>query len=128
MGELYIGGAGVGKGYRHREDLTASQFVELELVEGKVERLYRTGDRVRWQTDGNLRFGGRSDEQVKIRGYRIELEEIESALQDLEVISAASVVLGEYKGEKTLVGYVVLEKEISFEEIRLSYLQACPIT
>ena len=95
-GELFIGGDGVARGYRHRDDLTAERFV---LREG--ERLYRTGDLVRYRADGRIDFLGRNDRQVKIRGHRIELDEIEAALSSLPGVTGAAV---ELRGEK-LVAY-----------------------
>jgi non-ribosomal peptide synthetase component F/NRPS condensation-like uncharacterized protein len=97
-GELAIGGAGVARGYRNRPELTAQRFVHRENG-----RYYLTGDRVRWRSDGNLEFLGRTDDQLKLRGYRIEPGEIESQLVKHPGISAAKVVTR----NDTLVAYTV---------------------
>lgn len=89
-GELYIGGIGVAKGYLHREDLTKERFIQNPFGEG---RLYKTGDLVKKMEDGTIVYLGRMDFQVKIRGYRIELGEIESALQRMESVAQAVVVV-----------------------------------
>ena len=105
-GELYIGGLAVGRGYVRAAGLTAQRFVASPYGEG--ERLYRTGDRVRYLEDGNLEYLGRLDHQVKIRGYRIELGEIEALLlQHARVRHAVVVALEEGSGVKGLVAYVV---------------------
>jgi len=105
-GELYIGGAGVARGYLNRADLTAERFVASPFKANA--RLYRTGDLARWLPDGRLECIGRVDHQVKIRGYRIELEEIEAILSRYPAIRQCVVVAAEdSSGEKILVAYYV---------------------
>ncbi|MCI5131178.1 MAG: amino acid adenylation domain-containing protein, partial [Candidatus Electrothrix sp. EH2] len=91
-GEMYVGGAGVTKGYLNRPELTAEKFIEIKLF-GRTERIYKTGDLARWLPDGNLEYLGRIDNQVKLRGFRIELGEIEAALSRHEAVKEAVVTL-----------------------------------
>ncbi|BCA53909.1 hypothetical protein W02_10490 [Nitrospira sp. KM1] len=106
-GELYIGGEQVGRGYHGRPGLTAERFVPDALGAQPGQRLYRTGDQVRWRVDGTLEYLGRLDHQVKLRGFRIELGEIEAALLAQPGIREAVVVVRtEATGTKRLVGYV----------------------
>jgi nonribosomal peptide synthetase DhbF len=111
-GELYIGGAGLARGYLNQPGLTAERFVPSPLASCAGERLYRTGDRAKRHEDGNLEYLGRLDQQVKIRGYRIELGEIEAILRRHPGVGEAAVVVqkeegegGIARGEKRLVAY-----------------------
>lgn len=104
VGELYTGGDGVARGYLNRPELNAERFIPSPFVEG--DRLYKTGDQVRYLADGNIEFIGRIDHQVKIRGFRIELGEIETVLsQHPDVKQALAIVHKNSLGDKSLVVY-----------------------
>ncbi|MEY4544399.1 MAG: pyoverdine synthetase [Pseudomonadota bacterium] len=115
-GELYIGGAGVARGYRNRAALTAERFVPHPFSERGGERLYRTGDLARYRDDGVLEYLGRIDQQVKIRGYRIELGEIEARLLGCSGVKEAAVVARQALHGKQLVGYVVASTGNALDE------------
>ncbi|MDX1952010.1 MAG: amino acid adenylation domain-containing protein [Verrucomicrobiota bacterium] len=117
-GELHIGGPLLAKGYLNRPDLTEARFIPNEFSDNPDERLYKTGDLVRYREDGNLEFLGRLDDQVKIRGFRIELGEIESALlQHPDVREAALLARPDSQGEKRLVAYVTLRRSQPRQQI-----------
>ena len=127
VGEIYVGGGGLARGYINRAGLTAEKFVanpyaREEDIKRGYSRLYKTGDIGRYLADGNIEYIGRNDEQVKIRGYRIELGEIENVLQGYKGIKQSVVLAKEREeGDKYLVGYYVSEEEIDEEDIE-SYL------
>ncbi len=111
-GELYIGGAGLARGYLNAPELTAERFLAHPFSDVPGARLYRTGDRCRWLADGAIEFLGRLDHQVKVRGYRIELGEVESALLSHPSVREAAVVLDAgTAGAARLVAYVVSDGE-----------------
>src|ERR1051325_4361303 len=122
VGEIYVGGTGVARGYWGRPDLTAERFVPDESSQRGGERMYRSGDEGRRRVGGEMEYVGRKDGQVKVRGYRIELGEIEAVVKEYEGIREAVVVAVEGEGgEKRLVCYVrdrEGEEMVSMREVR----------
>ncbi|HXH10352.1 MAG TPA: amino acid adenylation domain-containing protein, partial [Alphaproteobacteria bacterium] len=106
-GEIYLGGMGLARGYRHRPALTAAAFVPDPFGEQPGTRLYKTGDLGRFLPDGSIEFLGRVDHQVKVRGYRIELGEIEAVIAEHPEVAQAAVIAVDRQDDKHLVGYVV---------------------
>lgn len=120
VGELYIGGAGLARGYWQHPDWSAERFVPNPYSAVPGERLFCTGDLVRWQADGQLLYIGRADQQVKLRGFRIELGEISAVLGRWSAVRENTVVVIEERGAKHLVAYVVpvADGGLAPEEIR----------
>ncbi|WP_202974843.1 phosphopantetheine-binding protein, partial [Corynebacterium pseudodiphtheriticum] len=111
VGELYVGGCGVARGYLNRADLTAERFLQDPFNPG---RMYRTGDLARWLPDGNLEYLGRNDDQVKVRGVRVELGEIESRLAALPGIDEAVVLVRDAR----LVAWFTAQQAPAIETLR----------
>ena len=124
-GEIFVGGAGVARGYLNRSDLTTNRFVPSRFVEG--DRLYKTGDLARYLPDGNIEYLGRNDFQVKIRGFRIELGEIEARLAEFEGVSGVKVIAREDSpGNKRLAAYYIANADIRPEALRAHLLASLP--
>ncbi|EOI00749.1 amino acid adenylation domain-containing protein [Enterococcus moraviensis ATCC BAA-383] len=121
-GELYIGGAGVSKGYLNQVELTAERFVSHPTFATDEDYLYRTGDLVKINADGLIDYLGRIDEQVKIRGYRIELSEISKQINELPNVLETLTIVNEASGTKEIVSYVVtdieLDKQLILEQLQ----------
>ncbi|RMM55392.1 non-ribosomal peptide synthetase, partial [Pseudomonas corrugata] len=123
-GEIYIGGAGVARGYLNRDDLTAERFLKDPFSAVQNARMYKTGDLGRYLPDGNIEYLGRNDDQVKIRGFRIELGEIEAKLAQYDAVKETVVLAREdVPGDKRLVAYFTQSEAVDIEVLR-SYLQA----
>lgn len=111
-GELYIGGAGVARGYLNRPELNERHFVPDPFTDHPDDQMYKTGDIVRWRSDGQLAFLGRQDSQVQLRGYRIELEEIEEHLRSHDEVGQGSVIVRtDESTNRRLFAYVTPESE-----------------
>ncbi|MDE1392763.1 lichenysin non-ribosomal peptide synthetase LicA [Bacillus paralicheniformis] len=124
-GELCIAGRGLARGYLNKPEETAKRFTEDPFVPG--ERMYRTGDAVKWLEDGRLEYIGRIDQQVKIRGFRIELSEIEVQLARLSEVQEAVVTdIEDAYGNKALCSYVVANEQLDTESLAWKLAQTLP--
>src|SRR5262249_30987313 len=124
-GEMYVGGAGLARGYLNHAELTAERFIPDPFAQQAGARLYRTGDLARRLSNGDIEYLGRADDQVKIRGFRIEPGEIETSLLTHPSLQAAVVVARpEINGDQRLCAYVVAQQngEIRIDELR-AYLR-----
>ena len=129
VGEIYIGGTGVARGYLRRPELTGTRFIDDPFSRESGARLYRTGDLGRWRINGTVEYLGRNDDQVKIRGYRIELGEIQSQLMQHPAVKEAAVIVREdIPGDKSLVAYFTARDEgvPTAEELRAHLKIALP--
>ena len=119
LGELWISGAHVTRSYLNRPEKTAEVYIDNPFNdEPKYSRIYRTGDIVRYQPDGNIQFAGRKDGQVKIRGFRIELKEVEAVIRQFPGIKDVTVQAFEYEnGGKFIAAYIVSDKQVDIKEL-----------
>ena len=118
VGELYIGGDGLARGYLHQPNLTHERFITVSFGDIGDSRLYKTGDLVRYLPDGNLEFLGRFDNQVKIRGFRIEPGEIETVLTQHPNVQQAVIIVNEIEpGDKRLVAYIISSQQPTPSEL-----------
>ena len=117
-GEMYVGGAGVARGYLNRSELTAERFIEDPFASEPGGRLYKTGDLALLLPDGDLQYMGRIDQQVKVRGFRIELGEIEAVLGLHAAVREAAVIAKERNGDNELIAYVVGKTAFSPDDLR----------
>jgi amino acid adenylation domain-containing protein len=122
MGELYVSGIGLARGYLNRSNLTAEKFIPNPFSDDPTDRLYKTGDWVRYLPEGNIEYLGRIDQQVKIRGFRIELGEIETVLnQNSSVQEAIVIVIEDESSDKRLIAYIV--SKLAPEQISITHLR-----
>lgn len=124
-GEIYIGGAGVGRGYHNRDELTRERFIDDPFKPGK--RLYRTGDVGVWLEDGRIDYLGRNDDQLSIRGHRVERQEIERCIARLACVQSAIVVpIERASASVELAAYYISSDELSLETARTRLLEWLP--
>ncbi|MCY7422282.1 MAG: amino acid adenylation domain-containing protein, partial [Chitinophagaceae bacterium] len=127
VGEIWIGGESVARGYLNQPELTSAKFIENPFVSANGSRIYKTGDLGRRLADGTIEYYGRMDNQVKIRGYRIELGEIEQALMKSGLVKQAVVLAKtEIDGNKMLVGYVVADNDFDKQNVLLYLYKRLP--
>jgi amino acid adenylation domain-containing protein len=126
LGEIYIGGPSLGRGYVNRPDLTAERFIANPFDAAGQAKLYRTGDLARFRRDGTVEYHGRIDHQVKVRGFRVELSEIESRLAAHPDVQSCAVVTRVQAGDLELVGHVSLRRPLDVEVLQQHLRQFLP--
>jgi acyl-CoA synthetase (AMP-forming)/AMP-acid ligase II len=113
VGEIYIGGSGIARGYYNKPALNQERFITHSFADNHPIRLYKTGDQGRYLADGSIQFLGREDNQIKLRGIRIELSEIECAIDSFPSVKENVVILNEQEpGHPRLVSYVIIKQEL----------------
>ncbi|UOE51896.1 amino acid adenylation domain-containing protein [Mucilaginibacter sp. SMC90] len=118
FGEVWVGGAGVSRGYLNQPELTSQKFIKNPFTDAN-ELMYKTGDIGRWLSDGNIEYKGRTDDQVKIRGYRVELGEIENVLLQSGLVNQAVVIARpDNKGVNRLTGYIVADAALDKQKLQ----------
>lgn len=124
LGEIYLTGAGIARGYRNREDLTAERFLPNPFTDNPNSKMYKTGDMGVYLPNGQLKFVGRNDQLVKIRGFRVELGEIEATLERHPNINKAVVILHKYsEQDQRLIAYITLKIPSNNEQITPAIIQ-----
>lgn len=127
VGELFIGGNGVARGYLNAAELTSERFLADPFSDEPGARMYCTGDLARWNSDDTLQFIGRRDHQIKLRGFRIELGEIDNALAALPGVQAVAVLLREDRpGDRRLVAYAVVADDVDAAALRAGLARRLP--
>lgn len=126
LGEIYIGGEGLARGYLRREALTKERFIDNPFEKESESRLYKSGDKARWTDDGSIEILGRIDEQVKIRGFRIEPGEIENHLSKYTEVKESVVISKGENEEKYLIAYYTSEQELAASDLKEHLLQQLP--
>ena len=114
-GELWVGGDGVARGYFNNDKMTSDKFIYSNLVNARV---YKTGDLVKWDSNGHLIFLGRIDNQIKIRGFRVELSEITTVINSYEGIREAYTIFDTVHNQKSICSYIVADKKIDFNDLK----------
>ncbi|MGC5746370.1 amino acid adenylation domain-containing protein [Chryseobacterium sp. NFX27] len=129
IGELYIGGIQVSRGYHNRPDLTAERFLSFITPRGKITRLYKTGDLVRRLEDNTIEFVGRADQQVKIRGFRVEPAEIEEKIKQSNLVENCVIIVKQEQNDRQLVCFYKNNKDKSTfsEDIRAYLFERLPV-
>ncbi len=120
IGEIYIGGAGVARGYWNNPKLTEKSFIDNPFVKSSASKMYKTGDRARYNKTGEIEYIGREDNQIKLHGYRIELAEIDAAIKNIENVSGAVTVLrDDIANEPKLIAYIICDENKTVDNIAL---------